>query len=103
MLELLLPLLTGGAGGAIGGNLLGGLLGKAGGGVASRSLIGIVGGALATKFLGPTLGPMVGAAIGSGALDPMAIIANLATGAGGGGVLTIVLGLIQSMMGGKGR
>jgi len=100
MLEQLIPLATGGAGGLVGGNILGALFRKSGMGVGSSSLVGIIGGALATQFLGPTYGPMVASLVaGSGFGD---IIGNLAVGAGGGGVLSIVFGIIRSFMGGRG-
>ena len=96
-MEALIPLATGAAGGLLGGNVTGALFRKSGMGAGSSSLVGIIGGALATQFLGPTLGPMVGMAIGSGSLDLMSIIGNLAAGAGGGGVLGIVIGIVRSL------
>ncbi|MEL6299098.1 MAG: hypothetical protein AAFQ45_11060 [Pseudomonadota bacterium] len=96
-----LPLITGGAGGLVGGNIFGAMFRKSGMGVGSSSLIGMAGGALATQFLGPTIGPMVGMAIGSGGTDLMSILGNLGAGAAGGGVLSIVFGIIRSMFGGR--
>jgi len=95
----LIGLATGGVGGLLGGNILGALT-KSGAG--TNSLVGIVGGALATQFLGPQvggiIGPMLGSGVGMGATDIGGIVSNLAAGAGGGGILSIIIGLIKSMV-----
>ena len=95
MLELLLPLVSGAVGGAGAGNILGGLMNKAGGRGAS-SMVGMVAGAIATYFLGPTLGPIVGSMVGGGALE--SILGGLVSGAGGGGLASVLFGLVKSMM-----
>ncbi|MEL7047520.1 MAG: hypothetical protein AAFO75_00925 [Pseudomonadota bacterium] len=89
---------TGGAGGLVGGNILGALFRKSGLGMGSSSLVGIVAGAAATYFLGPTYGPMVGGLAGGG--DIGSILGNLAVGAGGGAGGSLLLGIIRSMLGG---
>lgn len=99
MLEQLIPLATGGAGGLLGGNLLGSLFRKSGVGVGSSSMVGIIAGAVATYFLGPTYGPMVGGLIGGG--DMGSIIGNLATGLGGGAGGSLIWGILRSVMGGN--
>ncbi len=96
MLEQLIPLATGGLGGLLGGNAAGAMFRKSGMNTASSSIVGLIAGALATQFLGPTLGPIVGSVIGSGGLD--AVLGNLLSGAGGGGVGAILFGLVKSMM-----
>ncbi|MEO0729280.1 MAG: hypothetical protein AAFY64_02740 [Pseudomonadota bacterium] len=94
----LIGLATGGVGGLLGGNILGAMT-KAGAG--TNSLVGMVGGAAATYFLGPQvggiIGPMLGAGAGMGATDIGGIVSNLAAGAGGGGILSIVIGVLKSM------
>ncbi|MDX2259796.1 MAG: hypothetical protein NW205_12895 [Hyphomicrobiaceae bacterium] len=94
MIEQLIPLATGAAGGLVGSNILGALFKKSG--VASNSLVGIIAGAVATHFFGPTYGPLIGNLIGSGGLE--AIIGNLGVGAAGGGVAGLIWGIIKSMV-----
>ncbi|MEL7304005.1 MAG: hypothetical protein AAGJ53_09965 [Pseudomonadota bacterium] len=104
LLMQFLPLITGGAGGLVGGNILGALFRKGGMGVGSSSLIGIIGGALATQFLGPEMGNLVGAQIGpatAGQTDLTSILANFGAGAAGGGGLSIVFVIIRSLFGGR--
>lgn len=96
MIEQLIPLLTGGAGGLVGGNVIGAAFRNAGVTTASSSIVGVIAGAIATHFFGPTLGPIVGSIVGSGGLD--AILGNLLSGAGGGGAAAVILGIIKSMM-----
>lgn len=91
----LIQLGTGALGGLLGGNILG-QIGK--GGVGTNSLVGIIGGAVATHFFGPQVGQLVGAVAGAGALDPMTIVGNLLAGAGGGGVLGLVISVLRGMM-----
>lgn len=93
MLEQLIPLAAGAGGGLVGGNLLGSLF-KTGRG--SNSIVGMVAGAIATYFFGDTFGPMIGGLVASGMLEQ--IIGGLATGAGGGGLATIVWGIIRSVL-----
>ena len=96
MLEQLIPLATGGLGGLLGGNVTGALFRKSGMGAGSSSMVGIIAGVVATYFLGPTMGPIVGGLVGSGGLE--SIIGNLLAGAGGGGLGSIVFGILRSMM-----
>jgi len=98
MLEQLIPLATGGAGGLLGGNLLGALFRRSGVGVGSSSIVGIAAGAIATYFLGPTYGPMVGGLVGGADLG--SILGNLAVGAGGGAGGSLIWGILRSVMGG---
>ncbi len=96
MLEQLLPLIAGGAGGLVGGNVTGALFRKAGVGLGSSSIVGIAAGALATHFFGPTIGPIVAGLVGTG--DIGSIVGNAVTGLGGGGIGTIVWGIIRSLI-----
>jgi hypothetical protein len=83
------------ASGAAGGNVAGGLLKNLSLGTLGNSLAGIVGGGLGGQVLGSLLNLP---AVGGGALDPMAILGQLATGGASGGVLMAVIGVIRSMM-----
>lgn len=82
----------GGAGGLIGGNILG-RIGK--GGFGTNTLTGIIGGAAATYFFGPTYGPMIGGLVGGGDLG--SILGALGVGAGGGGILGLVISLLRGI------
>lgn len=96
MLEQLLPLLAGGGGGILGGNIIGSLFRNSGVGAGSSTVVGAITGAIASYFFGPTFGPIVAGLIGSGGLD--ALLGNGVAGLAGGGVGTIVWGIIKSMM-----
>ena len=89
---------TGALGGLLGGNILGKIVGGDKVNMASGSLIGIIGGAIGQYFLGPTIGPMVGAALANNT-DVMTIVANLLSGAAGGGGLGVIWGIIRRMAG----
>ena len=104
----LIGLATGGIGGLLGGNILGAAT-RAGAG--TNSLVGIVGGALAAQFLGTgsadgggvsQIGAIIGPLLGGGVdMSPSGlggIVTNLAAGAGGGGILSIVIGILKRMM-----
>lgn len=84
------------ASGAAGGNIAGSLLKNLSLGTVGNSLAGLVGGGLGGQLLGPLLGGAM--ASGATALDPMAILSQVASGGVGGGVVMVVIGLIKSMM-----
>lgn len=96
MVELLISLVSG----AVGGNVAGGLLKNFNLGTVGNSVAGIVGGGLGGQVLG-----MLGA--GAAAADPMAgagmdigsILANVASGGVGGGVLLAVIGVVRKVIG----
>ena len=93
IITLLLPFLSG----AAGGNLLGGLLKNINLGSLGNSLAGLVGGGLGSAILGNILGipmPTAGAE-----LDNNAILSQVLGGAGGGGVLTMVVAYLQKWLG----
>ncbi|MEM9030520.1 MAG: hypothetical protein AAGC70_19340 [Pseudomonadota bacterium] len=99
MVELIVPLATGAAGGLVGGNILGALFRL---GFGTGSLIGLIGGALAVQFFGPEFGPQLSDLAGSAYsaaddLAPGTVIGNLIIGAGGGSVLSLVIGGLRSI------
>lgn len=89
-----LPFIVQAIGGIIGGNL-GGAAMRGGGGVAGRSIIGAIGG-LAAGY-GLQLGSPDTQAMLSGLISGEAgqHLGNLITGAGGGGLLGLVSGLVM--------
>jgi len=89
-MELIISLL----GGAIGGNLAGGLLKNLSLGTLWNSVVGILGGGLGVKLLG-MLGVM---ATSGGGMDIGSIISNVLSSGVGGGVLLAIVGLVKNMM-----
>lgn len=96
-MEAYLPLIIQLISGAAGGNITGAILKNLNLGVLGNSLAGIVGGGLGGQLLGPILGPALGAAAASGALDPMAILSQVASGGVGGGVVMLIVGILKRM------
>ncbi len=92
IVTLLIQLISG----ALGGNVAGGLFKNLSLGTVGNSLAGIVGGGLGGQVLGSLLNLP---AVGGGALDPIAILTQVASGGVGGGVMMAVIGLIRSMLG----
>lgn len=98
MVELIIALLSGAAGGNIVGKVLKNLdLGPVG-----NSIAGIIGGGLGSQILamlsGGAMDAAAGAAGAAGGLDIGAIISQVASGGVGGGVLMAIVGIIKSMM-----
>ncbi len=92
LLPLIIQLISGGAG----GNIVGSLLKNLSLGPVGNTIAGALGGALGGNFaLGPIIGGLLGA---TGAGDMTDILAQVASGGVSGGLLTVVLGLIKSMM-----
>ena len=91
----MLPWIVLAVGGAIGGNILGALT-RGGGGLAGRTIIGALGGVAAGYAAGAV--PAVGniTTMWSGLIEGEngAHLANLITGAAGGGVLGLIGGLL---------
>ena len=81
--------------GAVGGNLAGSLLKNVSLGTLGNQLVGILGGGLGGQLLS-MLG--VGGAAAAGGADIGSIIAQVAGGGVGGGVLLAVIGLIKNAM-----
>lgn len=100
-MDMILPYVVSAVGGAVGGNILG-LLTRGGGGVVGRSLIGAIGGAglaFAASPDGANVAAIAditknwGSLLGEGNAQN-ANLANLITGATGGGVLGLIGGLL---------
>ena len=96
-MDQLLPWIIRLAGGAVGGNLVGGIFKNLSLGKLGNSLAGILGGGLGAQLLG-MLG-MDGAAP-SGSMDLGSILGNLGASGAGGGVLMAVIGMVKKAMGG---
>ncbi len=90
-LSLIIQLISG----AVGGNVAGSLLKNASLGTLGNSLVGILGGGLGGQLLG-MLG--VGGAEAAGSMDIGAIVAQVAGGGVGGGVLLAIIGLIKNAL-----
>jgi uncharacterized membrane protein YeaQ/YmgE (transglycosylase-associated protein family) len=91
MLELIISLLSGAAGGNIAGKVLKNLdLGPIG-----NSIVGILGGGIGQQILA-SLG--AGGAEAAAGLDIGSIISSVASGGVGGGVLLAIVGIIKSAM-----
>ncbi|MGB3243311.1 MAG: hypothetical protein WBB25_02160 [Sulfitobacter sp.] len=88
-MELLISLISG----AAGGNIAGKLLGKLDQGTLINSLSGLVGGGLGGTLLG-----MMGAGDPMGGMDIGSIIAQVAGGGVGGGVVLAIVGAVKNMM-----
>ena len=78
--------------GAIGGNMVGGALNDRSLGSSGDSLLGVLGGGVAGVIL-----QLLGVATGSGSdvLDAASLIGNIAICGLGGGLVTVVIGLIK--------
>jgi len=85
--------------GAAGGNLAGSLLKQYNLGALGNSIAGIVGGGLG----GQLLGMLVGAGASGGGMDIGSLIAQVAGGGVGGGILLVLVGLVRQMLGGGGQ
>lgn len=97
-METLLPLIIQLVSGALGGNVAGSLLKNISLGTLGNSIAGAVGGGLGGTLLGPLLtggAPLIGA---EGGLDVMSLVSQLVSGGAGGGLATVVVGLIRSML-----
>ena len=81
-------------GGAVGGNLAGGLLKKLSLGTLWNSVVGIIGGGLGGQLLSAigVLGTQ------SGGLDIGSIIGNILSSGVGGGVLLAIVGFVKNAM-----
>ena len=91
----LMPYIVQAIGGAVGGNVLGGLT-RGGGGLLGRTIAGALGG-LAAGYAGGNVEAVSGVtAMWSGLMEGEngAHLSNLITGAAGGGVLGLVAGLL---------
>jgi hypothetical protein len=90
-ISLLMPFFSG----AAGGNLVGGILKNFNLGSLGNSLAGMIGGGVGSLVLGNMLGlPMP-----AGGIDPdgSALLGQILGGGAGGGVLTILVSILQKM------
>ena len=92
MLSLIIQLLSG----AVGGNLAGNLLKKYDLGTVGNSIVGILGGGLGGQLL--AMLTHSGGAAASGGLDIGSILASVASGGVGGGVLMAIIGAVKTAM-----
>jgi hypothetical protein len=92
-ITLLMPFFSG----AAGGNLIGGILKNFNLGSLGNSLAGMIGGGVGSLVLGNMLGlPMP-----TGGVDPdsSAILGQILGGGAGGGILTIIISMLQKTFG----
>jgi len=90
IIDLLIQLISG----AAGGNLVGALFKNMSLGPVGNSLAGIVGGGLG----GQILQSLMGSGAAGGGLDLQGVIGSIAGGGIGGGVIMAIIGFIKSMM-----
>jgi hypothetical protein len=81
--------------GALGGNIVGGILRRLSLGVVGNTLAGIIGGGIGGQLL-TVLYDLPGAAP-TGGLDPTALGGQVASGAIGGAVVMLVVGILKSL------
>ncbi len=98
-MEGLLPIIIQALGGAAGGGILGNLIKGVSMGGAGNSIVGALGGALGGKILPVLLG--LAAAKGGGGFDIGSLITQFLSGGASGGVATVLIGLLRSMMSGS--
>lgn len=92
LIQLLLPLFSG----AAGGNLVGGVLKNFNLGTVGNTLAGLVGGGVGSLVLGNLLGmPMPVAGVDP---DGAALLGQILGGGVGGGVMTMIVGVLQKML-----
>jgi len=79
--------------GAVGGNVAGAAMKDKSLGPLLNSVVGVLGGGAGMAVL-----RMMGMAVNEGGLDLAAVVANIASGGVGGGILMIIVALIKGMM-----
>jgi hypothetical protein len=84
------------ASGAVGGNIAGAALKDQSLGTIGNTVAGLVGGGLAGQLVPILFG--IGSSAASGSLDIGSIIAQIASGGVGGGVLMAIIGFVRQMM-----
>ncbi len=97
LINLIVSLLSG----AAGGNVAGAVLKNLSLGTLWNSVAGIIGGGIGGKLLGiliPSLGAIAASKTGGSGIDIGAIIGQLAGGGVGGGALMAIIGVIRSAM-----
>ena len=89
LINLIVQLLSG----AAGGNAIGGLLKQFSLGATGNTIAGAIGGGLG--------GQLLSALLGSGGTDVGSLISAVAGGGGSGAILTLIVGLIRQAMSGQ--
>ena len=92
MEQLIISLIAG----AVGGNGAGALLKNLSLGTLGNSIVGILGGGLGSTLIG--MMGAGGAAAATGGMDMGSIIASIASGGVGGGVLMAIVGMLKGMV-----
>jgi len=86
----------------VGGNVAGIALKQFDLGILGNSIAGIVGGGVGAQIIGALVGGgETNAIVGPGGFDIGTLIAQVASGGVGGGVLMVIIGLIKQAMGGQ--
>jgi len=93
-MENLIPLIINLVSGAVGGNVAGALMKNFSLGTLLNSVVGILGGGIGSQVLN-MFGTSAG---GAGTLDVGNIIASIASGGIGGGVLLAIVGFIKKLL-----
>lgn len=99
-MDVLVPILVQLIAGGAGGNVIGQLARNLSLGTMGNSIAGAIGGIAITWLAGqvPGFDTLLGAAAGTGNLDPGALAGQGAVGLIGGGALTAIVGAIKSAM-----
>ena len=99
IINLIIQLLSG----AAGGNIIGNILKQYNLGPTGNSIAGIVGGGLGGQLLNMVLGSgaAAGTAATAGGLDLGSIVEQIAGGGVGGGVLMLIVGIIKQAIAGQ--
>jgi hypothetical protein len=99
IINLIIQLLSG----AAGGNIIGNILKQYNLGPIGNSIAGIVGGGLGGQLLNMVLssGAAAGTAAAAGGLDIGSIVEQIAGGGVGGGVLMLIVGIIKQAIAGQ--
>jgi uncharacterized membrane protein YeaQ/YmgE (transglycosylase-associated protein family) len=83
-------------GGALGGNIVAAVIRNLNLGIVGNCIAGFIGGGVGGHLLTTMFN--LPAAAGAGEIDPMAILGQVGSGAAGGAVLMIVLGILRSVL-----
>ena len=96
---LIIQLISGGAG----GNVVGLAMKQYDLGIIGNSIAGVIGGGIGAQIIGLLLdgGAEAGAVVGPNGYDIETLIAQVASGGVGGGVLLVLVGLMKQTIGGE--
>jgi hypothetical protein len=87
--------------GVAGGNVVGLVLKQYDLGIIGNSIAGLIGGGIGAQIIGLLLDGGAGAVVGPNGYDIETLIAQVASGGVGGGVLLVLVGLMKQAMGGE--